>query len=123
MTKRNIVHIEIPTRDLAESGKFYQELFGWKITPMPEMDYMLWEAGEGPGGGFMMLDEKTKPSEILIHVDSDDIEADLKKATTLGAKVLVPKTEIPQIGWFAVFIDPSGNKIAIYTSMNPEFNK
>jgi predicted enzyme related to lactoylglutathione lyase len=32
MTKRNIVHIEIPVADAAKAGQFYQALFGWKIT-------------------------------------------------------------------------------------------
>ncbi len=122
MTKHNIVHIEIPSRNHEEAGKFYGDLFGWKITPMPEMNYMLWEPVEGPGGGFTSLSE-TKVGEVLIYVDSDDIEADLKKAISLGAKMVAPKMEIPGIGWFGVFEDPTGNKIALYTSMDPNYNK
>jgi predicted enzyme related to lactoylglutathione lyase len=56
-------------------------------------------------------------------VNSDDIEADLKKAKSLGGTILREKSEIPGIGWWGVFKDPTGNKIALYTSMNPEFNK
>jgi predicted enzyme related to lactoylglutathione lyase len=41
----------------------------------------------------------------------------------LGGKVLHPKTEIPETGWFAVFQDPTGNVLALYTSMDEEFNK
>jgi len=123
MTKRNIVHIEIPSADFAASGKFYEKLFGWKITPVPEMNYALWEPAEGPGGGFNPLGEETKVGEVLIYVNSDDIEADLKKAKSLGATILREKDEIPNTGWFGVFKDPTGNMIALYTSMNPEFNK
>ncbi len=123
MTKRNIVHIEIPSADFAASGKFYEKLFGWKITPVPEMNYALWEPSEGPGGGFNPVGEETKVGEVLIYVNSDDIEADLKKAKSLGATILREKDEIPDTGWFGVFKDPTGNMIALYTSMNPEFNK
>lgn len=123
MTKRNIVHVEISSRNFDESGKFYNELFGWKITPVPEMNYSLWEAGDGPGGGFNPLSEHTKAGEVLVYVDSDDIEADLKKARSLGATILQEKMEIPQTGWFGIFKDPTGNAIALYTSMNPKFNK
>jgi predicted enzyme related to lactoylglutathione lyase len=28
---------------------------------------------------------------------------------------VVPKTEIPQVGWFGVFKDPTGNKVALFT--------
>jgi predicted enzyme related to lactoylglutathione lyase len=120
MTKRNIVHIEIPSSDFEKSGRFYRELFGWKITPMPEMNYALWEPMEGPGGGFNPLGADVKVGEVLIHVDSDDIDADLKKAKALGGTVLREKTEIPNIGWWGVFRDPTGNAIALYRSKNPD---
>lgn len=118
MSKRNIVHIEIPCANAGQSGKFYNELFGWKITPMPEMNYALWEPEEGPGGGFSPLSDSAV-GEILIHVASDDIEADLKHAVALGGSVVRQKSEIPNIGWWGVFKDPTGNQIAVYTSMRP----
>ncbi len=118
MTKRNIVHVEFSSRDLAESGKFYQDLFGWKITPVPEMNYALWEADAGPGGGFNPLGEHANAGEVLVYVDSDDIEADLKTARSLGATILQEKMEIPGQGWFGVFKDPTGNMVALYTDMH-----
>ncbi len=120
MSKHNIVHIEIPTANAEESGKFYSQLFGWKITPVPEMNYTLFEPESGPGGGFTMVGENTKVGDVLIYVDSDDVEADLKRAETLGAKVLVPKSEISQVGWVGVFADPTGTMIALYTDLHPE---
>jgi hypothetical protein len=120
MTSRKIVHIEIPSGNLEQSSKFYNELFGWKITPFPEMNYATWEPEEGPGGGFSPLGEETKVGEILIHVASDDIEADLKRAEALGGSILRQKSEIPNIGWWGIFKDPQGNAIALYTRMNPQ---
>jgi predicted enzyme related to lactoylglutathione lyase len=117
MSKRNVVHIEIPTRNFAESGEFYQKLFGWKVTPMPEANYSMWEPAEGPGGGFNPLSEETNVNNVLIYIDSDDIDADLKKARSLGAKIIKEKSEIPGNGWFGVFKDPTGNSIALYTGM------
>jgi hypothetical protein len=115
MTKRNVVHIESPTGNHEESIKFYKGLFGWKMEHMPEMHYTTWETDEHPGGGF----SDAKPGEVLIHINSDDIEADLKKAKSLGATVVREKTEIPGIGWWGVFKDPTGNQIALFTSKNP----
>ena len=119
MTKRNIVHIEIPAADSEKAGKFYQDLFGWKIDTDVKMNYTMWAPGEGVGGGFAPLGETVKPGDVLIHVDSDDIEADLKQIKALGGTVLSEKTEIPGIGWFALFKDPTGNTLSLYTSMNP----
>ena len=61
--------------------------------------------------------------QVLIHIHSDDIDADLKKVEELGGKVLHQKTEIPQTGWYGIFQDPTGNVLALYTSLDEEFNK
>ncbi|GAB4419711.1 MAG: hypothetical protein Kow002_07550 [Anaerolineales bacterium] len=119
MTKRNIVHIEIPAADVAKAAQFYKDLFDWKIQSFPEMNYTMWDAGEGSAGGFSQLGEEVKPGDVLIYVNSEDIEADLKKAEELGGTILTPKSEIPDTGWFGMFKDPTGNAIALYTSMNP----
>ena len=119
MTKGAIVHIEIPSRNEKESADFYRQLFGWKIEHDEQMNYTMWDPQDGPGGGFTTLSETVKPGEVMIYIESQDIEADLKKAASLGGKIVQAKSEIPNTGWFAMFKDPSGNTIALYTSMNP----
>jgi predicted enzyme related to lactoylglutathione lyase len=111
MTKRSIVHVEIPTTDAKASGAFYGKLFGWHITTDEAMNYTMFDAHEAPGGGFTT---EMKPGEVLLHVHSDDIDADLAKAVALGGTVAAPKAEIPGIGWWGVFQDPSGNKMALF---------
>jgi uncharacterized protein len=123
MSKRNIVHIEIPAFDSEKAGKFYQDLFDWKIETDTKMNYTMWSPGEPPGGGFSPLNESVKPGDVLIYVDSADIEADLKRIKALGGMPLSEKVEIPHTGWYALFKDPTGNTLALYTSMNPDYNK
>ena len=123
MSKRNVVHVEIPAANTDAASKFYAALFGWKITPVPEMNYVMWEDGTGSGGGFPQISEDSPAGRVLVYIDSEDIEADLKKVVQLGGKVLHAKTEIPQMGWFAIFQDPDGNALALYTSMNSQPNK
>ena len=123
MTKRNIVHIEIPTKDSKASAGFFEKLFGWHIEHVEEMNYTMWDPHEGPGGGFSALDENIQPGDVIIYVNSDNIEADLKKVVELGGTVLREKEEIPNTGWFGIFKDPTGNTIALYTSMNSDFNQ
>jgi len=121
--KRNIVHIEIPTQNGKESGEFYEKLFGWHIERDEELDYTMFDPHHGPGGGFNPLSENVKAGEVLIYVNSEDIEADLKLAASLGGTIVMEKAEIPNIGWYGMFTDPTGNTIGLYTSMNPEFNQ
>jgi predicted enzyme related to lactoylglutathione lyase len=122
-SKRNVVHVEIPAADVQAAGKFYQELLGWKIQYDSQMNYSMWEAGDGSGGGFPEVSDSVPAGKVLVYIHSDDIEADLKKVEQLGGKVIHPKDEIPQTGWFALFEDPTGNVLGLYTSMNPQFNQ
>jgi len=119
MTKRNVVHVEIPARNVESAGKFYADLFDWKLQHMPEMNYTMWEAGDGTGGGFPEVSADNPAGQVLVYIDSDNIEADLAKVEKLGGKIVHQKTEIQGMGWFAIFQDPTGNVLALYTSMNP----
>jgi len=118
-----IIHIEIPAKDAAAAGKFYGELFGWKIEADPTYNYVQFQAEGGPGGGFPQLASATtdnpeyKPDSLIVYVSSDDIDADLAKVESLGGKTLMPKREIPQIGWFAIFTDPTGNRVALFKGL------
>lgn len=78
-----------------------------------------WGVGAPPHGGFNPPD-MSKPGQVLVYVDSEDIEADLKKAKSLGATIVREKTEIPNTGWFGIFKDPPGNQVGLYTDMHPE---
>lgn len=119
MSKRNIVHVEIPATNTGAAGEFYKELFGWKITPMPEMNYVMWEAEDGTGGGFPEVSPENPAGQVLVYIASDDIDEDLDKVKELGGKVLHEKAEIPGMGWYGVFQDPTGNVLALYTSLHP----
>lgn len=118
-----ICHVDISTKNQEESGKFYESLFGWKITPIPQFNYTTFATGEGPGGGFMQIDQgmtadgqaSASTGQVLVYVSTDDIDASLAKAESLGGKTVVPKTEIPTVGWFGIFTDPAGNQLALFT--------
>lgn len=119
MSKRNIVHVEIPAVNVEAAGQFYQELFGWKLQPMPEMNYTMFEAGDGDEyGGFPGVSPENPAGQVLVYIASDDIDEDLDKVKELGGKVIHEKAEIPGMGWYGVFEDPTGNVIGLYTSMN-----
>lgn len=120
MSKHPIVHVEISAHDLEVAAKFYEDLFGWKTEQMPEMNYATFEAEGGPGGGFNLVTEQAPAGTVLVYVHTDDIEASLAKAESLGGKTVVPKTEIPDVGWFGVFTDPTGNTLALYKDKEPE---
>ena len=61
-----------------------------------------------------------KPDSLIVYVGSDDIDADLAKVESLGGKTVFPKTEIPHVGWFAIFTDPTGNRIALFKGVGQQ---
>ncbi len=122
MSKRSVVHVEIPAVNVEAAGKFYQELFGWKLQHIPEMNYTMWEAADGTGGGIPEVSADNPAGQVMVYIASDDIEADLKKVEKLGGRVLHQKAEVPGFGWMGVFQDPTGNVLAVYTSINPANN-
>ena len=122
MSDHPIVHVEIPAQDTAAASKFYAEAFGWNIQHEPTFNYYMFQANPGPGGGFVQIGGMgdNKQGEVLIYIGTDDIDASLAKVEAAGGKMLQPKSEIPNVGWFAYFADPAGNRIALYTTMQPQ---
>jgi predicted enzyme related to lactoylglutathione lyase len=113
-----IVHLEISANDAKAASKFYHDVFGWKIEVDPNFNYHQFSSEGGPGGGFVTVPDQAKAGEVVAYLSSDDIDASLKKVEQAGGKVLVPRTEIPGVGWFANFADPTGNKMGLYTDNN-----
>jgi predicted enzyme related to lactoylglutathione lyase len=36
-------------------------------------------------------------------------------AEALGGKILTPRSEIPGMGWYGLFSDPTGNLVGLFT--------
>ncbi|MBX6342355.1 MAG: VOC family protein [Thermomicrobiaceae bacterium] len=118
MANHPIVHVEFPASDPESAGRFYAELFGWQITTDPEMGYVMFAPGSGPEGGFPPADGgMNAPGRVLVYVGTDDVDASLAKAESLGGRVVVRKTEIPGVGWFGVFTDPTGNAVGLFSAL------
>jgi predicted enzyme related to lactoylglutathione lyase len=116
MSNHPIVHIELSANDREAAAAFYAKIFGWKIEQMPAMNYATFEASGGPGGGFNPVGKDNPAGSVIVYIATDDIPATLKQVEASGGKTLVPKTEIPGMGWFGVFADPTGNKVGLYTN-------
>jgi len=118
MGKHTFVHIELSADDLQTAAGFYSKVFGWTVQEMPEMNYITFDEGGGLGGGFNPTsNEEIKPGDVIVYINTDDIEASLAEVEAAGGKTIFPKTEISGMGWFALFTDPTGNKLGLYTGM------
>lgn len=108
------VHIELETQDLEKSKKFYTSLFDWKLEEIPGMDYTMINVGEGTGGGMMKKPDPAIPDNWLPYIMVDDVAASTKKAQALGATIAKDVTEVPDMGWFSVILDPTGAAFGLW---------
>jgi predicted enzyme related to lactoylglutathione lyase len=115
MSKRAIVHIEIPAQSRPGSAEFYQKVFGWEFQHMTEPGpYSMSETENKVGIGLPDLDDLYKPGDVTVYVDSDDIAADLKQIEAAGGKRLGDPVKVGEMGEMAFFVDPSGNRLALW---------
>jgi hypothetical protein len=114
-----IVHVEFHVKEPKKVEKFYASLFGWKIQEVPGINYSLFEAPSGPGGGIGGLQPGNWQPGVMNYVLVTSIEEHQEKVKKLGGKIIVPKAEVMDQGWFAVFEDPSGTRMALW-QQNPK---
>jgi predicted enzyme related to lactoylglutathione lyase len=108
------VHVELQTKDVEKSKKFYAGMFGWKLTDMPGMEYTIIDVGEGTGGGMMQNPVPDMPDNWLPYILVDDVAAATKKAQSRGATLCKEVTEVPDMGWFSVLTDPTGTAFGLW---------
>jgi predicted enzyme related to lactoylglutathione lyase len=110
-----IVHAEITSTDLAATRTFYEGVFGWKFKKesMAEGEYWTFTAANGPGGGLTSPMEGSAPA-TLNYLLVASVETAVKKIVAHGGKILIPRTEIPHVGYFATYEAPGGLVGAIY---------
>jgi uncharacterized protein len=117
---RLIIHLEIPALDRRVTARFYGQLFGWDYEHMDApVNYTTFQSGT-LRGGFPDADRMSPVAEVLFYVYSPDIPADLEHLESLGGKTVVPRTEIPGRGHFAIVADPSGNRFGLLNIDRPK---
>jgi predicted enzyme related to lactoylglutathione lyase len=116
MASHRVVHFEIPADQPEALVKFYTDLFGWKIhkAPIPGFEYWPCETGDGPGINGAIMKRAAPAQTVCNYVTVEQIDALIDKARSLGATIVVPKSPVAGMGWFAVAIDPQGNPFGFW---------
>jgi predicted enzyme related to lactoylglutathione lyase len=108
---------ELATNDTARARAFYTELFNWdaKESEPGAMPYTEFQVGDRSIGGMMQLTPQhgDAPPHWLPYVLVADCHATVAKVRELGGQVIVPATDIPNVGQFAVFADPTDAVLAV----------
>ena len=110
-----VVYFEIMGGDGDALGRFYGELFGWRMEPVESSGggYRLayTDAGSGIDGGLGSF--PGAPSYVTVYVRVGDLDAAVERAQALGATVLAPPREVAPGTHAAVLTDPEGHTIGL----------
>jgi predicted enzyme related to lactoylglutathione lyase len=107
---------EVYANDTEKAKAFYTGLFGWEIGGGPE--YTEWKLNGQSIGGMMKIQKEwgEVPPHWMPYVMVSNCNETAEKAKDLGATIMVPPTEIPGMGQFALFNDPQAAGLGIYQS-------
>lgn len=112
---------EFPTNDGERTKAFYSGLFGWKTEdwPMGDLKYTVLKNGDQMVGGLMPKPEarENEPGFWTAYFAVADCDATANKAAALGGKIVVPPTDIPDVGRFSLLLDNQGAAFAVLKSL------
>lgn len=115
------VWYELVTPDKDASKGFYSALLGWEWQDenMGEQGiYPMARTGEAFHCG-LISPQAGMPPHWTAYVTVADVDKACTQATELGGTVMLPGTDIPKVGRFAVLQDPGGAVIMPFKGNNP----
>jgi predicted enzyme related to lactoylglutathione lyase len=113
---------ELLAHDVARGVAFYPSVTGWTVLTMPfpgaTEPYTMFSRGDVPQAGLMAYPPEA-PADAkavwLPYMGTESVDATAREAVALGAKQLMPPTDIPTVGRIAVLMDPQGAQFALFT--------
>lgn len=118
----NMVHwFEIPVNDLERAKAFYEHALGieMQVMEMPGTQMAWFPMIEGGAGatGSLVKGETQKPSTdgCMVYFSVEDIEKTLEKVTEKGGKIVKPKMDIGDFGFYGHFEDSEGNLVGVHS--------
>lgn len=109
-----LVHFEFMTESVEACRSFYGSVFDWDFDDNTMADYTLVKTGADPGGGMMARPPDAPSTALHVYFQVDDIEATLAKVEQAGGRTVIPKTPIPNVGYFGMFTDPENNCVGVF---------
>ncbi len=112
-----INYIEMPSRDLEATKRFFAEAFGWSFVDYGPEYIAIQNAGLD--GGFFKSDNvaTTSNGSVLVVFYSTDLEATLEKVKLSGGGIVQDIFSFPGGRRFH-FTDPNGNEYAVWSEPN-----
>jgi len=109
---------EMSCSEPEKAWDFYRQLFGWEITAgSPQEGQGFVHGSVDTGGAGARGGIGTSPDgqpRVTMYAAVDDLQKYLERAESLGAKTVMPSTQVDEHTWIAVFVDPAGTTFGLY---------
>jgi hypothetical protein len=111
----HVRHFEIEADDVERAKRFYERVFGWKITPWGPPNYYLIDAGAGMSGDIRERSHPCGPGNVgfVCTVVVDDLQAIKATVIANGGSIVVPEFRIDGVGNLLYFTDTEGHRVGI----------
>jgi uncharacterized protein len=117
-----VIGFDIPADNVKKLREFYEKVFGWNISSHNESHFHVktvetdenWVPVEKGvvNGGLFRREKKNDCPLIVIEVSS--IDESLVKAQKANGRVVTPKTDAGEWGWWAEIEDTEGNVFELW---------
>jgi predicted enzyme related to lactoylglutathione lyase len=110
-----VMQFQIISKAPDETARFYAALFGWKVDADNPMGYRRLDTGseEGIQGGIWPAPPQA-PNFVQLFMLVPDVAAAVARAAELGARLLIPPTQLPEGDEMAVLHDPQGMSFGLW---------
>ena len=113
--------LEIAATDIERAKEFYSSVFKleFQYIEMPDTKMYMFGNPEGKGSaGAIQKSDMNKPSTegTVPYFSCEDLATELGRVESAGGKVIIPKTDIGEFGFFAQIDDTEGNRIGLHSN-------
>jgi uncharacterized protein len=112
------VHFDVPADNPERAKQFYEQIFGWNITPIPgPMEYYEIQTKDDDGsiglaGG--MGSRGAPEQKITNYIGVSSVDEYIEKVKQHGGTIIMPKMPVPGFGYLATFQDTEGNTLGLW---------
>jgi uncharacterized protein len=123
--RATVSHFEIPARDLSRAARFYREVFGWTVEPLPWEGHSYFKVRgsaaegqrEGIDGGLLPAGQGIEHPLLMIHISGEELAVCLDRIVAAGGRINLPATPVGAMGFYARFRDSEGNLLGLWQAV------
>ena len=108
--------IDCQTEDLQAAAAFWGAALGMQTRQLPPAEAQQYVELVDPQGLHVEVQSVTHPSRVHLDIETDDIEAEVRRLETLGAR------RVAQISTWWVMEAPTGQRFCVVRVQSPRFD-